>query len=423
MDLGFFILSVLFLVWISWKKGIRALSLYWIFIAFQCLYNITPWVVSLLDFQPFLLLNDHEVINTQLRLAASANVCFGIVFLGFFKEMPLGCCPDPGTQEKRRNFVLCVLPVFVLACLLCAEYGWNALSAGMATGSVSANPGGMYGLAINAKFLYLGIYLYYLYRFGLDKWAWVLLAGDVIILMIDGARTTFLPIALVTLIIYNNQAASTKKMKLYALAFVGLVISVGARAAFVEGNSGFVKMLVPITVEGTMGAYPSLQSIYAIQHHFNNGYTYGASYVIDPIAWTILPHGDFRERVQFFAPWTRSISDGIVETFAPAGGFYYISEAVAAFSYAGPAIITTAFALFLVWLERVKTRHPLFYTTAASTLGVLFVKFIFAGVFKMFLIELAVGCSLLGIHRLRIFLGKALPTSAFYFRQPSQNET
>ena len=45
--------------------------------------------------------------------------------------------------------------------------------------------------------------------------------------------------------------------------------------------------------------------------------------------------------------------------------------------------------------------------TAASTFGIMFVKFVFAGLFKMFLIELGVGYSLLGIHKLRVFGGTA----------------
>jgi len=290
------------------------------------------------------------------------------------------------------------------------------------TGDVVPNPGGMYALAIDAKLLYLGIYLYYMYRFGIDKWAWTLLLGDLAILAVDGARTTFLPITLVTLMVYSAQTTAKRRTRLYFFAAAGLLISIGARVMFLSGNAGLLSMIIPITVEGTMGAYPSLQSIYAIQHHLNNGYTYGASYIVDPIVWIGMPHGELRENIQFFAPWTRNISNGLAETFAPAGGFYYISEAVAAFSYAGPAIVTTFFAAFLVCLERIKGKYPLFYTTAASTIGIMFVKFVFAGLFKMFLIELTVAYTLLAVQQTRVFLGKSSLMPAFLLPMIGSNE-
>jgi len=422
MAIGFFILSLLFLIVVSVRRAINILSLYWIFAGFQCLYNITPWIVSVQSFQSFTLLTDSSVIGTQLWLAASANICFGTVFLAFYKEVPFVARVYGDLPHKRRNFVLAVIPVFVLICVLCAKYGWNALAVGMATGAVNPNPGGMYGLAVDAKFLYIGIYLYYLYRFGLDKGAWTLFGGNVVILAIDGGRTTFLPVALVTLILYREQTSkSAKRFKLYLLTILGVGISIAARAVVLNGDSGIVKMMIPITVEGTMGAYPSLQSIYAIQHHANDSFTYGGSYLIDPIVWTFFPHGELRERLQFFGPWTRNVGSGIPEDFAPAGGFYYVSEAVAAFSYAGPAIVTAAFALFLVWIERLKRRYPLVYTTAASTLGVMFVKYVFAGAFKMFVIELAIAYTFVGIHRLRVFLGRTSPVRLFQSRLADSN--
>lgn len=296
------------------------------------------------------------------------------------------------SARKRRNFVLLATPVFFVTSLLCIKYGWHVFAAGTAAGQA---PTGMFSVTIDAKFVCIGIYLYYLYRFGLDKWAWVLFAEHVVILLLDNSRVTFLPIALVTFILYSS-AYPLQRKKVLLLAVLTVIISVAVRAILVpQGTDIITNLMLSIMTEGTMGAYSSLQSINAIRNHLNVGYLWVSPYLVDPLLW-FFPHGELRETLQSFGPWTSQIADD----FSPWGGFYYISEAVAAFSYYGPAIVTSIFAYTVVRVERAKNRHRILYLTFATTIGILFVQTIFAAIFKQFIIELIIVGSICGIRSL-----------------------
>ena len=106
-----------------------------------------------------------------------------------------------------------------------------------------------------------------------------------------------------------------------------------------------------------MGDYSALQSLDSIMKGGKSylHFTYGLSYLIDPISW-FLPTGDLRTNFSFFQHWVDGITPYLQETYSPMGGFYYAAEATAAFSYAGPAIVTLCYGLWLVWMERNKNR-------------------------------------------------------------------
>jgi hypothetical protein len=145
-------------------------------------------------------------------------------------------------------------------------------------------------------------------------------------------------------------------------------------------------MVLPVVVEGGMGDYPSLQSIQGVESMPNPHYTYGTSYILDPLVW-LIPQSIGRKGLSPFENWTDSLSNVLEDKFAPMGGFYYISEAVAAFSYAGPAIVTLIFAGFLLWIELNKNRYRLLYLAWMPTIGILFVKMQFGNCFKLFAIQ------------------------------------
>lgn len=399
----FFLCSLLFLLWVSRRRNIEAISLYWIFAAFQCLYNIIPWVTSQLNLPVMVLLSDHAVVDTQLTLAAVSNLCFGCIFLAFYRNNSLLVFRSQVQPEKRRNFILLALPLFLLTCAMCAKWGWNQF----ATGAVTGTPGGMFTVTAYVKLIFVSTYLYYLYRFGLDRWGWLLFAENGIVMFIDGARTDFLPVAIVTCLVYAAHLSRTQRRKVYILAVIGVVASIGARSIILSRKASVLENLIaPVTVEGTMGAYSSLQAIYAVQHHANNGYTYGASYVVDPLL-ELLPRGQVRNDFQFLPNWERQINMGIPGKFAPMGGFYYQAEAIAAFWYVGPPLMTSLFAAALIWMERIKNRHFLVYLAWAGTTGVLFPKTTFANDFKIFLTELIVLTSFSAMHHYRVFMAKA----------------
>jgi hypothetical protein len=396
-----FLCSLLFLFWVSRRQGIEAISLYWVFAAFQCLYNITPWITSQLNLPVLPLLSDHALIDAQLILSAVSNLCFGCMFLAFYRSTPLSSLRPPSHPRKHRNFFLLVLPLFLLVCAMCAKYGWNQF----ATGTVEiSNAGGMYTVTAYLKDTFTAIYLYYLYRFGIDRWSWVLFVELAIVMLIDGARTTFLPVAIVTCIVYAARLSRAQRRKVYALALLGVFASIAARSIILSSKSTLIENLIaPVTGEGDMGAYTTLQAIYAVQHHANTGYTYGASYLIDPLL-ELLPRGEVRDDYQFLPNWEHQIYMGIPGKFAPMGGFYFESEAVAAFWYLGPPLITSLFAAALIWMERTKNRHLLVYLVWAGTIGVLFAKTTFANDFKMFLTQFLVVAALAAVHRYRVFM-------------------
>jgi hypothetical protein len=400
----FFGCSLLFLLHVSRAKAIEALSLYWVFIVFQCLYNVAPWAASFVDTSALSLLSDHAVIETQLTLSAISNFCFGAVFLTFYKRTPLAAPSSRASLRSGRNIFILAFPVFLLTFALCAKYGWNQF----ATGVESADDqGGMFTVTAYAKHFFIAIYIYYLYRFRLNRWAWILFLQNAIVMFIDGARTTFFPIAFLTFFIYASQQVRATK-KVYILAALAIFSTIAARAIIFTGNStALQKLVAPVVVEGTMGAYPSLQTIYAVQHHANDGYTYGASYIVDPLL-LLLPKGGLRQS-QFLKSWEQKINAGIPDEFAPMGGFYYVAEAVAAFSYLGPPLITTLFAALMVWMESVKNRHRLVYFVWAGNIGVLFVKTNFANAFKIFATQLLIVLLFAGIRRYRLFMAASVP--------------
>ena len=363
------------------------LSPYGIFLAFNTLYNVFPWLANKFDLNDiFPLFAETSVLNTQLLLASSANLCFGLVFLFRFHRVVLIAPPGTLTSLRRRNFVLLTFPLFLATCLLSAKYGWHAYTFAISEDAESL--GGLFTLTAYVKYCFVAVYIYYLYRFDFDRWASVLLAEELIVMVVDGGRTTVFPITFLTLmIVYDRFAAKSVRRKVYIGLALAICASVLVRSFVIHDESFALRVIAPVSVEGMMGAYPSLQSIYAISHGQHPAYTYGSSYCVDPFFW-LLPQGHMRDQLSFLQGWVRSILPAVPDTqFAPMGGFYFLAEAVAAFSYFGPALVTACFAFALVSIENRKNKHRLFYLVWTSTIGILFVKTIFGNAFKLFAIE------------------------------------
>jgi hypothetical protein len=379
--------SILFAIWIAIKKQIPPISTYGIFLAFTLLYNVTPFLANRLDLSVAPLLADNDVISTQLLLAASAIVCFGLVFLFGFSRVKFTARQKTIAVARRRNYVVLALPLFLVTCILCAKYGWHAYSAAVDFEDESLG-GGLFTLTAYVKYCFVAVYIYYLYRFDFDKWASILLGENVVVMAIDGGRTTVFPIILLTImIVYDKSTERKTRRKIYMGLVLAVCVSILVRSVIVQGDSLLLKLVIPIGVEGMMGAYPSLQSIYAVRSIPHPAFTYGISYLLDPIMW-LLPQADLREKFSFLQGWSRHILPVLPDRqFAPMGGFYYLAESIAAFSYLGPALVTTCFALALVSIERMKNKHRLFYFVWTSTIGILFVKTIFGNVFKLFVIQ------------------------------------
>ncbi len=407
MGIYAFATSVAFLIFVAKIKRIRILSTYGIFILFQILYNVTPWVM--LKYGPpqtlFMLLTDGALINLQLWLTSSANVCLGLFFLFLYKRVPFHTINTKVQAKRKRNYFLIAIPIFLVTCVLCEKYGWHAYTFAEHM-SEGQPPGGLYTFTAYVKYFFVAVYLYYIAKYGLDKWSWLLLAEHVIVMVVDGGRTTFLPIMLITLIMFIEQNKDRRLVRrVYIAAIVGIVVSIGTRALILVGDSIGQKMLIPVAIEGTMGDYPALQSLQGTNNIFHPTYTFGKSYIFDPLVW-LLPQA-MRGDTSSFDGWTEQISYTLPDRFAPMGGFYYISESIAAFSYAGPAIVTSLFALALIWFERHKNSHRMLYISWVSTIGFLFIKMIFANCFKLFLINLIFIGLIEATSRMRLLMTRA----------------
>lgn len=406
MGISIFTASILFLLLVAKWKKIELLSMYGFFVLFQLLYNMAPWASNALQLPSYSSIVDGPLISCQMELAASANLAFGAVFLFLYRTVPF---PEAKTvnQVMAKRFVLALIPLFLLTLVLVSKYGWNSVAQ---VASEGGSMGGMYGITAYVKELMVAAYLYYLYRFGLNKWAWILFFANMLVMVIDGARTTGFPIIILTLMIWNGQIEPLKKKRVYLSLGAGILAIVGTRSLILHNDSLLLNLTVPITVEGDMGSYSTLQSIYAIQHHGDTDlpYTLGGSYIVDPILWLLPQGGRSGAADSFYDKWIHTISALIPDTFAPMGGAYFIAEAVAAFSYMGPFVVATGFALLLVLMERNKQRWYCAYLAFAVTIGLLFVKMVFGNAVKLFAVQMIFLSLFLVGRRLRVAAAKLL---------------
>jgi hypothetical protein len=175
-----------------------------------------------------------------------------------------------------------------------------------------------------------------------------------------------------------------------------------------------MNLAAPIIVEGDMGSYSTMQSIYAIQHHGGTElpYTFGGSYVVDPILWLLPRGGKTGAAHSFYDNWIQSISVLLPDNFSPMGGAYFISEAVAAFSYLGPFVVALGFAFLLILMERNKQRWYPVYLAFTVTIGLLFVKMVFGNAFKLFFVQM--------VFLSFFIMGRRLKIAATKFLKPQQ---
>jgi hypothetical protein len=399
MPICLFAASVFLVVIVARKKQIRMLSPFGIFMVFQVLYNLTPWLAASSGSGPGLLslLYDRALVNIQLVLASVSNICFALVFLIFYRDVKFTQLPPLSSNRVRRNYLLLACLFFLVTCALCERYGWHQLLSAGNSADDGQTLGGMFTVAAYFKFFSVAIYLYYLYRFGLDRGAWFLLGQQAIVMVVDGARTTFLPIFLVTMFIYLDKGIERKRLRaIYILALGGFILSIGTRSLILRNESVLQDLVTPVLIEGSMGSYVCLQSIQGVKALPHPPYTLGSTYIIDPIVW-LLPQSMGREDLLSFKEWSDKVSPTLNERFAPMGGFYYLSEAVAAYSYVGPAIVTTIFAFSMIWIDRHKNTHRILYLAWMPTVGLLFVKVVFGNGVKIFVI------TILSMHVLHFF--------------------
>jgi len=380
-----FLISVSFLLVISFIKKINLVSIYGFFVLFSILYNLVPALNALYGVTLFSLSSDLELINIQLLVVSMSNFAFGIMYYKFYKNVLYKDIVDDKPAGKKSFLILCVV-IFAVTLPLVSNYGWHKF-----TNSGEILEGGAwFTIASYMKYLFVSCYLYYLYKFGMNKGAVFLMVLHTIVMIIDGARTTYLPLFVLTLIILHSKSIKNKKSQksIYVYIVVCVVLLLVTRALIMSADETLLfNMLMSLTIEACAGSYMSLQTIHAVINEYNLSFTFGTTYLIDTFAWFI-PQGDLRDGLLTYNAWIEKLSPVLNEKFAPMGGFYYIAEAMAFIPYVGPVIITLLFALVSIWIELNKNRYRLLYLSYFATFGLLFSKAIFGNIMKLFVVQM-----------------------------------
>ena len=354
----------------AWRR-VPLVSPYGMFLAFQGLYNLVPWYASSLF--PGLFSVDPEVISTQLVLSSTANLAFAAAVALLYRKVEFGAREIVAPVIGRR-YLRWSIPLFLITAVLCHYYGWHTFAAiGSADETTAAT-----SLTAYAKHACVATYLYAIYRFGIGRTTWLLFFAIMVIMMIDGGRTAFFPVIVVTLMLW--QARRHVSILKIALVFLVAVVLLQVIRGIVVGNTGIDLVAGPLFTEGYMGSFSSRQSIIAIQNMSEPPYQFG---------------------IGSLETWSKSIYPRTPGEFAPLGGYYFIAEAVAHFGYFGPALFAFIFGCVLSYSEQWKRRYALLYLAFTVTIGILFVKAPLLVESKLFLAQLLCLLLLDAMHRYR----------------------
>ena len=349
--LALFSMSVVLVLVAMYRHQIPLISPYGIFVAFQCLYNLLPWAFRGL---PGL---DQRAVDQQLIIAAVSDIAFAIVIAVSYRKPEFQLFLS-ATRGKRRRYTILCLPLFVVTAVLCHYFGWHIFA------DPGAATGGMASVTEYFKHFSVACFLYYLIRYGVDRYTVLLLSGLTVIMVIDGARTDLFPVLVIALMFWHGSAVS--QWKLIAVFAVGISLLLAMRG-FLIHSSGINILFAPVVAEGLLGASSSIQSIFAVQHMLHPPYLFG---------------------IGSLDSWVAGINPWIIGDFAPYGGFYYVADGVANFGYAGPILETAVFAWVLCRSEKWKQSSPLIYLAFMSSIGLLFTKVHLVNGIKLFLAEL-----------------------------------
>lgn len=375
-----FLISIIFLIFIAKIKKIPIVSVYWFYILLTFLYNGITYI-NIVHFKEFYFALDNNIklINNQLLIAALCNIVFALVFFKFYKQIEYEDENKNVINTKRKNiFIAIYIIVFFIALYFTRKYGWNQVSHNFIKENATA-----YSLTAYLKYIFVAMYLFYLYKYGISKTLGLLIILQVVIMYFDGSRTTFFCIAVSTICIYNLEF-SEKKLKTLLIGIIILFLIISARTIILKGS--FKENLYnSVTIEAQVGSYMVRQSLHI--EELNPSYTYGKTYIVDPVIYFIDPiTRPFLKKplrsYLYFDKWQEDNSKYLTEDYAPMGGFYYIAEAVTTFPYVGAEIITFIYALLCVYMENNKNKRRGQYILYLA-LAPLFIKSTFSNFFTM----------------------------------------
>lgn len=322
------------------------------------------------------LLQERKYIDTVTLTALGGALSF--IFLYMYKNNSKSSAVVNVSlyYDIRTNLIVSVLlGLSLLLVLFASSYGWHAITHERVVEVSFATTLYAYGryALIVISLIYLSIKPY------VKSVVFFVFFINVVVMLFDGARTTFLGLALGYLFILHRSGLRLG-LKKNTLILIVLFFIPAARALAL--SSDFLSaMVASFAAESTMGGYTSLQGVEAT---INGGALFGLSYVLDPIIY-LLPRA-LRDGNMLFFNHIASYLYG--EDFAPLGGFYYIAEAYSNFYEFGGVIVAGVFAILLRMAESVKIKNYYLGLIFVATFGATFCKVYFANEVKVFLVFL-----------------------------------
>jgi hypothetical protein len=371
-----FILSLLFLGLVKLTKNITILGPFGFFVAYQIIYNLTPWVAFQFGVHLFSLSGEEDLLMIQLALASLSNFIFGLCYYYFWIPTT---SPKPPHRTYRVSPQLAFWLAYFPTLFMVSRFGWNAFSSSVASGG---SPSGLFSIASFMKLFLVALFIHCLILQRFARKNLIILFSLIFLLFIDGARTNFMMvISLCFFYIYDGgQRKLNWRHATMAVAAIGVLVF--SRSLRLQ-NDFANNILDTFLAEGVIGSYMNLQTIHILKDIPGIPLTLGQNYLIDPLLSLTPLYSTLGGSME---KWITLISPHLMELYAPVGGFYYMAETLTAFGWFGPPLVTAAYAIITIHLNNKIKSNQAIYLVYLCTFGCLFSKFQFLVCFKMFAI-------------------------------------
>lgn len=367
-----YILSITFPLLVLLYKKVNILSPAYVFLAFHTLYTFIIILSADLNYDRLPLLGKEDLIIVHTYISISVNIALGMAYLVFFKKL-IYVQKTVQSYHNWNLFFITYLVVFLFLVILGEKYGWHAVSHGLAYG-------GLASLYFYVRIFFAAmLVIYFIKHREVTKLFYLLVLAQLIVTIIDGGRTTIIPTF--ALIIYFFITRNGLKIKYLIALVLGIFFMLVTRALIMKSDSIILNIISSIMIEGAFGSYSSLNVLDLLLNKNVEHYTYGLSYFVDPLIWSI-PFAD--TSITFFKQFISSNFQNI--DFTPMGGFYFIAESNSAFPYVGPFLVTLIFFCFFAILERKHNKETFFFISIYVSIGFLFSKVVFGNGIKIFVI-------------------------------------
>ena len=379
MDIIFFVIFIIIFIaivlTITKKKYIVSPAMFFIYFTFYYPIGLYFAQSQYSGDVPIFFLNRMDLLN-EIIFTAIISASFFILFY-FTSNNTNKIKFDFLINKKLAVFVFLML--FFPLVIYGNEYGWHALTH-YRTIDLSWQTT-LYAY-VRYTFIVLSLILF-ASKNTKSKEIFIIFGLNVVVMLIDGARTTFFGLILGYLYIIYRKGYNISFSK--NIFIVLLILLLPAIRALVLGGSFINDFIAGITIESTMGGYTAMQAVYATD---KVGYIYGASYVLDPIIY-MLPKF-LRDDLLLF-PQHVNFNNLSGEDFSPMGGYYYIGEVYSNFGILGGVIIGAGYGYILKKIENIKPKYVMLSIFFVSTFGATFAKQNFANEFKIFIVYIIIG--------------------------------